>query len=208
VIKRQTGFTLVELIVVIVVIGILMTFIGVQLTHNQLVARDQERANDVTIITNTLERVYQTGQLDGTMIPTGDGLLTNSTPMGYPSTALTGSPNDTQSQAIIGAIDPNALKSPLKKAMSFVEASSNAGISGNSVGGKTINGNATNDIYVYQPLTNAGTLCTNANSLNTNQIVIAPRLIDACVKYTIYYFSEASAAIQSKTSMNSGNNGL
>lgn len=206
--KRNWGFTIVELSVVIVIIGILATIVTIQLSRSQLVGRDKERQNDLEIVTNFLENVYQAGQIDGVLIPTGDVALTNATAMGYPSTALISSSTDAQSKAILGSLDQNSLKSPIKKAMSLVAATSNAGIVGSTAGGVTLGATAANDVYVYQPFTSAGALCSNANSLNANQLVIAPRLLDACVRFIIYYYSETSATIKSVPSVNSNNNGL
>lgn len=209
------GFTIIELIVVIVIIGILTTFITIQLAHSQLAARDEVRKNDASIIASTLEGVYQSGQLDGNIVPTGDGSLLNAVPMAYPSTALITTPNDSQSQAIVGTIDPNVLKSPLKKTFSLVAATSNAGTSGSTAGGITLGASSAGDVYVYQPLDINGTLCQFATgnvTLGTGgvatQVVIAPRLKDNCVKFVIYYYSEASSSIKSLASLNSGLNGL
>jgi prepilin-type N-terminal cleavage/methylation domain-containing protein len=208
--KPQYGFTLIELLVVIVVIGILLTLASLQASRGRLVARDRERENDVKIISNLLENVYKTGQIDGGMIPVGDVSVTSSVPMGYPSTGLAASANlnDPQTKAILGAVDPKTLKSPSRTSLSLKEAASNVGMSGTTAGGVSLGATASNDLYVYQPLTETGALCTNANSLNANQLVIAPRLIDACVKYVIYYYSEASGSVQSIASANTNNNGL
>lgn len=90
--EQRAGFTLVELIIVIVVISILTTigifsFIGVQKE-----ARDSSRSSDVTEIAGALEKYYsQNGE--------------------YPScAAITGSA-DSVSRAL--HIDPNFLKAPL-----------------------------------------------------------------------------------------------
>lgn len=203
-IHRQ-GFTVVELLVVIVIIGILITIVSLQAGRGRLVSRDKERENDVMIISTFLETAYKSGQVDGVIIPTAQ---TNATPLGYPSTVLTSNPTNSQSKAILGAIDPDALKSPFKGTLSLKEASNATGISGNTAGGVTLGATAANDSYIYQPLTGGGALCTNANTALAAETVIAPRLVDACVKYIIYYFSETTGAIQSKSSINSNSNGL
>lgn len=210
------GFTIVELIVVIVIIGILTTLVSVVTLRGQLIARDKERENDVKIIATFLENTYRSGQADGVMVPTGDASLTTATAMGYPSTALISSPNDSQSKAILGALDPNALKSPVKKAMSLVAASNNAGISGSTAGGITIDASSANDVYVYQPFESTliflcrfatGNAITGAGG-NSMQAVIAPRLKDNCVFFLIYYFSESSNSIKSVPSINLNKNSL
>lgn len=52
------GFTLVELIIVIVVIAILAAIMGLSLSKYQADARDAQRAADVTVISEHLERYY------------------------------------------------------------------------------------------------------------------------------------------------------
>lgn len=198
----RRGFTIVELLVVIVIIGILTTVVSLQVSRGHVVARDRERENDVKIITDFFEEAYRNGQAGGVMIPNGESAAT---PLGYPSTALISNPAHAQSKAILGALDQNVLKSPTKGAMSLVAATNTNGISGTTVGGITVNATAVNDVYVYQPFTDNGLICTSAHA---TQPVIAPRLIDACVKFIMYYFSEATNTIQSKHSINSNSNGL
>lgn len=208
-IKKSYGFTIAELLVVMVIIGILTTLVTVQVTRGRLIARDNERENDVKIITTFLENTYKSGQSDGIMIPAGDGSVTNAVAMGYPSTVLISNQADSQSKAILGAIEPNALKSPFKGSFSLVAAATAAGASGNTAGGVPLGPNATDDNYVYQPLTNGGAVCLSANDPpNISQKVIAPRLIDACVKYNVYYFSEKTNSVVTMPSVNSNNNGL
>lgn len=205
--KGNQGFTIIEVVIVILIVGILVSLSSVQLLRTQLVARDKERVDDVTAIANHLENIYKTGQPAGASIPPGDPLVTSSTPMGYPSTALVSLPNDDQTKAILGSLNPEALKSPLKKTMSLTAASDNTDLSGNGV-----SPTSSNDNYIFQPLKDDGTLCTIANSSNLNdpnpQRVIAPRLSDECVAFNIYYVSESKEEYLVKKSRFSEANGL
>lgn len=206
---KKTGFTIVEIIVVMLIIGILASMTTVQLLRAQTVARDRERIDDVNSIALYLESAYKTGQPDGVAIPSGDATVSGATPLGYPSTALTTNTSDTQSQAILGGIDQDALKSPIKKAMSLVSVSSNDSVDRT---GTAVSPTAATDTYVYQPLKNDGTVCTVANSSYGSspnpQTVIAPRLLDECVQFRIFYISETKGVWFSKTSLYNGQNSL
>ncbi len=213
--SKKMGFTLIEVSIVLVIIGILTTLVSVQVIRTQMVARDKERENDVKIIANALEEVYRSGQIDGSPIPTGDAAITPPVPMAYPSRWILDS-TDAQSRAIIGAIDPNALKSPLKKVLSMTVANNDTGISGSTAGGRTITADSTNDVYIYQPLQYEDSdLCLSANSPNPPyQKVIAPRYVNttggsrSCYQFKIYYLSESTNSIKTFTSKYSDINGL
>ena len=56
--KRQSGFTIVELLIVIVVIGILATLVIVTFTGIQQKARDTKRKTDLGALQSTLENYY------------------------------------------------------------------------------------------------------------------------------------------------------
>ncbi len=206
---RKAGFTIVEIVVVILIIGILASMTTVQLLRAQLVARDRERIDDVNSIAIFLEDAYRNGQPNGVAIPSGDGTISGATPLGYPSTALTTSPNDVQSQAIIGGINPSALKSPRKQAMSLVSVASTDAVDRT---GTAVTASSSNDEYVYQPLKNDGTVCTVANSSYGGspnpQTVTAPRLSSECVEFRIFYISESKGVWFSKSSKYNEKNSL
>lgn len=56
--KRSEGFTIVELLIVIVVIGILATLVIVTFTGIQQKARDSQRQTDINAINNSLAAYY------------------------------------------------------------------------------------------------------------------------------------------------------
>ncbi len=212
---KQRGFTVVELLVVIVIIGILVSLGTVQLLRSQPVARDKARADDISTVALALEGVYQNGQLDSNIIPSGNGSVTNATPMGYPSTALITATSDPQTIGILGNIDERALKSPRVLGGAVSPNFSLTAATNNTATPWASAPSASNDVYVYQPLDASGALCQFAtgNSAtgvggSASQQVIAPRLIDNCVRFIIYYYSEAKNAVQTVTSTGRSANGL
>jgi prepilin-type N-terminal cleavage/methylation domain-containing protein len=56
--QRQSGFTIVELLIVIVIIGILATLVIVTFSGVQQKARDSERKTDINAIAGQLEAAY------------------------------------------------------------------------------------------------------------------------------------------------------
>lgn len=58
--QRQSGFTIVELLIVIVIIGILATLVIVTFSGVQQKARDSERKTDINAIAGQIEAVYAT----------------------------------------------------------------------------------------------------------------------------------------------------
>ncbi len=229
---KNKGFSVVEMVIVITIIGILAGLGTVQMLRSQAVARDQERADDTRSIAINLQDIYDTGQIDGEIIASGDGTITSAVNMGYPSTALLNPPASSASQAngIIQSIRLDALKSPYlpnsatSPNFSMVAATSTADLNNTNktAGGITLG--KTNDAYVYQPLDANGALCAFATGLvstgvgasatiptktgSTSQAVIAPRLVDNCVKFNLYYYSEANDTIIKVQSAKSTSDGL
>ncbi|MDO4773698.1 MAG: prepilin-type N-terminal cleavage/methylation domain-containing protein [Candidatus Saccharibacteria bacterium] len=56
---RQRGFTIVEIIIVLVVLGILMTLGGLAWYKTQQAAADNKAKSDIAILTDAIEQYYQ-----------------------------------------------------------------------------------------------------------------------------------------------------
>lgn len=74
--KRQSGFTIVELLIVIVVIGILATLVIVTFTGIQQKARDSQRQTDIQALDSHLESYYaQNGSYPSLTVLTSTGWI-------------------------------------------------------------------------------------------------------------------------------------
>jgi prepilin-type N-terminal cleavage/methylation domain-containing protein len=137
---NRRGFTIIELVIVVAILGVLLVLGVVNLRGTQANGRDKERATDIDTIAANLEIFYKSGT---------DG----STTVGrYASTAIIGS-----EKVSLRDLDLDALSTPSASASSFV-AATNALQTTATV---TPQPTSTNDIYVYQPLQSNGTLCVN-----------------------------------------------
>lgn len=99
--RKQSGFTIVELLIVIVVIGILATLVIVTFTGIQQRARNTKRQTDINAIASHVEAYYA----DNGKYPT----LTNINDSTWRSSNLKG-------------LDPNALKDPKGTAQTLVSS--------------------------------------------------------------------------------------
>lgn len=139
----RRGFTAVELLITITIMGILLTVAVVSLISSQTQARDEERKTDVQTIANHLETFYRSGTEGSTTIGR------------YPSTVLTTS-GDTFIQQTLQDINLKTLQAPgaASIAASFIAATNtNQTESG-------VTPQPTTTQYVYQPLQASGALCT------------------------------------------------
>jgi len=92
--KRQEGFTIVELLIVIVIIGILATLVIVTFTGTQQKARDSQRQTDINAVDSHLESYFA----ENGYYPDADD--------------LTGAGAVAFVQANMKGLDPEALKDP------------------------------------------------------------------------------------------------
>jgi len=140
---KSRGFTIVELIIVIFIIGVLLVLGVANLRSAQASARDSERQGDVDSIALNLEMFYQSGTDSSS--PTGD----------YPSTVLISSGLESM-QTILRDIDIKALTAPgiTDPLQTFIAATNNTQTTAGVTPQPTI------DQYVYQPIQSNGSLCT------------------------------------------------
>lgn len=184
---KGRGFTLIELLIVIAVMGILLVLGVVQVSSSQVHARDNERKGDVETLATALETFYMgASSTQGQyrypstcmvqLLQAGD----YSTLPDIDQTALI-SPSNTDGVNDTTCTDTN----PPAKAgviISVVAATNTT----QTTTGVTPQPSGTNDVYVYQPLTAAGALCTASAT--------------ECVKYNIYYYQESDNAVHMVTS--------
>lgn len=134
---NRRGFTIIELIIVITVMGILLTLAVVNLRSTQVNARDDERKTDIANVAVQLESFYTSGT---------DG----STSLGrYPSTYLIG-----HEQTLLRDVDPKSLATPGASTSSLVVATNNTQTTVGIAPQPTISQ------YVYQSLQSDDSLCT------------------------------------------------
>ena len=169
---KERGFSVVEILVVIIVMAILITLAVVNVRSSQANARDTERATDVENTALRLESYYNTAN----SLPNGGGSRypgTSAITLGSLQTMLPGfnfanmhtpGNNDETDIDLIPATNNN--ETP-------------AGVSPQP----------TNATYVYQAINTDGTLCTD-------------NLTQSCRRFNIFYRLEADGTIQIVKSKN------
>lgn len=136
--NRRAGFTIVELIIVIVIMAILLMLAVVNLDNSQVSARDDERTTDIANLARGLESFYTSGSDSSTV--TGQ----------YPTTALISDPT------VLRDVDPRSYRTPDTddSGSSLVAATNTTETAAGVTPQPTISQ------YVYQPIATDGTLCT------------------------------------------------
>ncbi len=146
---NRRGFTIVELLIVIALMGILLTLSVVNLHSTQVNSRDTKRKTDLDTIAAQLEIFYKSGT---------DG---SSTLGRYPSTVELNS--STNIQANLRDADLKSFTPPgvASADVGFVAATNNL------QGGTSVQPTPTTATYIYQPLQQDETLCTTATQMCT-----------------------------------------
>ncbi len=146
---NRRGFTIVELLIVIALMGILLTLSVVNLRSTQINSRDTERKTDIDTIASQLEIFYRVG-------------TDNSLVLGrYPSTAELDNSTDIQA---------NLRDADLKSFTPPGAASVNTGFIDATNSTQTTTGvlpQPTTSTYVYQPLQQNETLCNSSAQMCT-----------------------------------------
>lgn len=146
---NRRGFTIVELLIVITLMGILLTLSVVNLRSTQISSRDTERKTDIDTISSQLEIYYKVG-------------TDNSSVLGrYPSTAELN--NSTNIQANLRDADLKSFTPPAATSADtgFVVATNNTQTTAG------ILPQPTTSTYVYQPLQQNETLCNSSAQMCT-----------------------------------------
>src|ERR1700761_8180433 len=108
--RRLRGFTIVELLVVIAVIGILTTITIVGYNRYQQNSRDTQRAAKATVIAEALEKYYDAnGEYPSCSQLTASGVTTSGVLQGVEANALV---TPTASSSTTNSITCNYLSSP------------------------------------------------------------------------------------------------
>ncbi len=139
----RRGFTVVEIIITITIMGILLTLAVVNLTSSQINARDTERKGDVEAFATHLETFYRNGS------------DTSPNPGRYPSTAIT---ND--ETALRNALRDIDVKSVIAPGSSGIAATLTPATNATQTTAG-VSPQPTLTQYVYQPLQSNNTVCTN-----------------------------------------------
>ncbi|MEO5949817.1 MAG: type II secretion system protein [Candidatus Saccharimonadales bacterium] len=173
--KRTSGFTIVELLIVIAILGILLTLVVVNLSSSQVSARDDERKVDIANIASNLETFYTSGT---------DTL----SPGSYPGVDQLSS--ESNFLLALRDLNPANLRAPgyTGGTISLVPATNN----NTTTTGVTPQPTPTQ--YVYQPLSNSKNAPTNGGLCNATA--------DACRQYILYYMLESTGTVVSVKSKN------
>jgi len=169
---KRRGFTIVELIIVIAIMGILLVLVVVNIRGTQVSARDDERKADVANLALQLEVFYKNGRDD------------SSTVGRYPSVDLiisgVGSIQSNLRDISLETVKAPGVTDPLQTlVMATNDTQTTAGVAPQP----TINQ------YVYQPIYVDGTALCATGMTN-------------CRKFNIYYRLESDNAVYMVTSKN------
>jgi len=170
----RRGFTIIELVIVIVIMGLLLVLSFANFDNSQVNSRDTERTIDIETLALQLDAYYIAGT---------DGV----TAMGkYPSTVdLIG-----HETTILRDLDTKSITAPGETRTSSLTAATNNSQTIAGVLPQPVNNSyVSNYEYIYQPIATDGTLCTDSTT-------------QECRKFNLYYKTEADSVVHLVTSKN------
>lgn len=163
--RRNGGFTIIELLIVLVVMVILLTLAVVNLRSSEAKARDHERTTDMEGMATLLETYYTVRSSEATGSGQGE----------YPPTIAFAS--EATLRTYLPDVNAQLLRAPNVDSgatMSIVPAT-NA-----TVNAYNVTPRPTLQSYVYQPLQANGSLCTT--------------VAQTCSTYSLYYAKEIGSS--------------
>ena len=187
--RRVHGFTVVELVVVMVIMAILLTLAGFSINSMQANTRDGQRNADIADIARGLETRYKEGdtkmssvtgasyvsagsypdiaEMSYIMGNTVSGFTPNQVSGGFYTDAIPGtSTNDFTPPGITGLT--GFVIAPCSGTCAVNDSASTGSTAGNAV---------TKDQYYYEPIDGNGNICNGSSSV-------------PCVRYNLYWRTE------------------
>lgn len=169
--KYSRGFTLIELIIVMVVMAVLMALGVVGLNTTQKQARDKERSADIEIIQRSLEQYYERGDVS----------VSTPTKGTYPSTTqFDGFISAGTQYEILPSLNQAALTPPSKSVISLESSSGTTEASPVAIVNPGITTKLNAGKYVYKPMTS-----TSEASCSSS-----------CSRYALLYKEEQSGTVK------------
>ncbi|UTX51517.1 prepilin-type N-terminal cleavage/methylation domain-containing protein [Candidatus Saccharibacteria bacterium TM7i] len=177
---RRGGFSIIEIVITITILGILLALAVVSMNASQVNARDAERKADIEAIAIQFEGYYK-NPMSGSSTMWGDQYFMSGG--SYPGVEYLDNSGLT---IITPEADPKIFRAPgvsVDQPPSIIKAT-------NAVQTPTgVQPQPTTKTYVYQALTKTGAVCIDP-------------FLATCVKFNLYYRLEKDDSIQMVTSKN------
>lgn len=183
--QRRLGFTIVELVVVMVIMAILLTLATFNISGSQANARDNERNTDIAIIARGLETRYKEGNPDITAPSyASPGSYPDTTEMAHilgannatftPAQIVGGYPSDALPGTVAANFSPPGAASTPYAGFIIASCSGTCSVADSSASGSAAGKAMTKAQYYYEPIDANGNICSGV----------------ACVRYNLYWHTE------------------